>query len=96
MDFLPFTRPSIDEATIAGVAEVLRSGWITTGAQAQAFEARLSEYFGGRPACAMASGTGTLEVALAVAGDEARRRPHRDRQSRPDRIETFAKAELQP
>jgi hypothetical protein len=24
-DFLPFTRPSIDEATIAGVAEVLRS-----------------------------------------------------------------------
>src|SRR3990170_8314037 len=26
MDYLPFTRPSIDEETIAGVAEVLRSG----------------------------------------------------------------------
>ena len=25
-DFLPFTRPSIDEETIAGVVEVLRSG----------------------------------------------------------------------
>ena len=25
-DFLPFTRPSIDEATIASVANVLRSG----------------------------------------------------------------------
>ena len=37
--FLPFTRPSIDEETIAGVAAVLRSGWITTGPQAQAFEA---------------------------------------------------------
>ena len=42
-EFLPFTRPSIDEATIEGVAEVLRSGWITTGPQAKAFEARLSE-----------------------------------------------------
>ena len=29
--FLPFTRPTIDEETIAGVAEVLRSGWITSG-----------------------------------------------------------------
>ena len=31
--FLPFTRPSIDEDTIAQVADVLRSGWITTGPQ---------------------------------------------------------------
>ena len=29
--FLPFTRPAIDEATIAAVGEVLRSGWITGG-----------------------------------------------------------------
>jgi hypothetical protein len=29
--FLPFTRPSIDEETIAAVADVLRSGWITSG-----------------------------------------------------------------
>jgi dTDP-4-amino-4,6-dideoxygalactose transaminase len=67
-DFLPFTRPSIDEATIAGVAEVLRSGWITSGPQVREFEARLSEYFGGRPVRALNSGTGTMEVALAVAG----------------------------
>ena len=68
LEFLPFTRPTIDEETIAGVAEVLRSGWITTGPQAKAFEAKLSEYFAGRPVRAMASGTGTLEVALALAG----------------------------
>ena len=41
MDFLPFTRPSIDEATIASVAEVLRSGWITTGPKCRAFEEAL-------------------------------------------------------
>lgn len=67
-DYLPFTRPSIDQATIDGVAEVLRSGWITTGAQARAFEARLSGYFGGRPVRALASGTGALELALQLAG----------------------------
>jgi len=67
-EFLPFTRPSIDEATIAGVAEVLRSGWITSGPQAREFEARLSEYFGGRPVRTLNSGTGTMEVALALAG----------------------------
>jgi hypothetical protein len=28
--FLPFSRPTIDEETIANVGDVLRSGWITT------------------------------------------------------------------
>lgn len=68
MNYLPFTRPTIDEATIAGVADVLRSGWITSGPQVKAFEAKLSEYFGGRPVLSVNSGTGTLELALAVAG----------------------------
>src|SRR5678815_4973536 len=67
-DFLPFTRPSIDEPTIAGVAEVLRSGWITTGPQARAFEAALSEHCGGRPVRAYSSGTITMEIALRLAG----------------------------
>ena len=67
-DFLPFTRPSIDEATIAGVADVLRSGWITTGPQARAFEAALSEHCGGRPVRAYSSGTITMEIALRLAG----------------------------
>jgi dTDP-4-amino-4,6-dideoxygalactose transaminase len=66
--FLPFTRPTIDDATIAGVAEVLRSGWITSGPQVKAFEAGLSEYFGGRPVRAFNSGTCTMEIALRIAG----------------------------
>jgi dTDP-4-amino-4,6-dideoxygalactose transaminase len=67
-DFLPFTRPTIDDETIAGVAEVLRSGWITSGPQVKAFEARLSEYAGGRPVRAFNSGTATLEIGLRIAG----------------------------
>jgi dTDP-4-amino-4,6-dideoxygalactose transaminase len=71
MDYLPFTRPSIDEETIAGVVEVLRSGWITSGPMVKRFEAELSAYFGGRPVRALASGTGALELALEIAGVKA-------------------------
>lgn len=66
--FLPFTRPLIDDETIAGVGEVLRSGWITSGPQVKEFEAKLSEYFGGRPVRAFNSGTCTMEIALRIAG----------------------------
>jgi dTDP-4-amino-4,6-dideoxygalactose transaminase len=66
--FLPLTRPTIDDATIAGVGEVLRSGWISSGPQVKAFEARLSEYFGGRPVRVFNSGTCTMEIALRIAG----------------------------
>jgi dTDP-4-amino-4,6-dideoxygalactose transaminase len=67
-EFLPFTRPSIDEATIAGVADVLRSGWITSGPQVRDFEARLSAYFKGRPVRALNSATGGMEIAMSLAG----------------------------
>ena len=67
-DFLPFTRPTIDEPTIEAVAAVLRSGWITSGPKVREFEAQLSALCGGRPVRAMSSATGALEVALALAG----------------------------
>jgi dTDP-4-amino-4,6-dideoxygalactose transaminase len=74
LPFLPFSRPTIDEDTIAAVGEVLRSGWITTGPKNAAFEALLSEYFGGRPVRTFNSGTCTMEIALRIAsvgaGDE--------------------------
>ena len=73
-NFLPFSRPTIDEATIASVGDVLRSGWITTGPKVQEFEKQLSEYFGGRPVRTFNSGTCTMEIALRIAaigpGDE--------------------------
>jgi len=66
--FLPFTRPTLDEETIAGVGEVLRSGWITSGPQVREFEAKLSDLFGGRPVRVFNSGTASLEIALRLAG----------------------------
>jgi len=66
--FLPFTRPSIDEDTIAGVAEVLRSGWITSGPKVKEFEAELSRFCGGRPVRCLNSGTAALEIGLRLAG----------------------------
>ncbi len=68
MSFLPFTRPSIDEETIAAVADVLRSGWLTTGPNCKAFEEALSQYFGGRPVRVFNSGSITMEIALRLAG----------------------------
>ncbi|MDD2702045.1 MAG: DegT/DnrJ/EryC1/StrS aminotransferase family protein [Sideroxydans sp.] len=67
-EFLPFTRPYIDEETIAAVGDVLRSGWITSGPKVQAFEKALSEFFGGRPVRTFNSGTCTMEIALRIAG----------------------------
>ncbi|MEO7031001.1 MAG: DegT/DnrJ/EryC1/StrS aminotransferase family protein, partial [Herbaspirillum sp.] len=67
-DFLPFSKPVIDEATIAAVGDVLRSGWITSGPKAKAFEEALSAYFGGRPVRTFNSGTCTMEIALRIAG----------------------------
>jgi dTDP-4-amino-4,6-dideoxygalactose transaminase len=67
--FLPFTRPSIDEATIAAVADVFRSGQLASGPKVQAFEAALAAYVGGnRHIRVMTSATAGLEMALEVAG----------------------------
>lgn len=68
LPFLPFVRAEIDEETIQGVADVLRSGWITTGPQNTQFEAELSAYCGGRPVRTFNSGTATMEVGLRIAG----------------------------
>lgn len=68
LPYLPFARPTLDEDTIAGVAEVLRSGWITTGPQVKKFEAALSDYLSGRPVRVLNSATAALEVALQLCG----------------------------
>ncbi|TAK90030.1 MAG: DegT/DnrJ/EryC1/StrS aminotransferase family protein [Burkholderiaceae bacterium] len=68
LPFLPFTRPQLDEDTIAGVVEVLRSGWLTSGPNVLKFEAALSDYFGGRPVRCFNSGTCTMEIALRLCG----------------------------
>jgi len=66
--FIPFTRPSFNQETIDAVAEVLRSGWVTSGPKLAEFEATLSDYFGGRPVRCFANGTATMKIALQVIG----------------------------
>ena len=66
--YLKFAGPVLDEATIAGVADVLRSGWITSGPWVREFESALSTFCGGRPVKAMTSATAAIEVALQLAG----------------------------
>jgi dTDP-4-amino-4,6-dideoxygalactose transaminase len=66
--FIPFTRPHFNQETIDAVAEVLRSGWVTSGPKLAEFEAALSAYFGGRPVRCFANGTATMKIALQVAG----------------------------
>jgi dTDP-4-amino-4,6-dideoxygalactose transaminase len=66
--FIPFTRPSFNQATIDAVSEVLRSGWVTSGPKLAEFESTLSKYFGDRPVRCFANGTATMKIALQVAG----------------------------
>ena len=74
MSYLKFASPVLDEPTIAGVAEVLRSGQITSGPWVQRFEHDLSAFCGGRPTRVLTSATAAIEVALQLCdigpGDE--------------------------
>ena len=67
-DFVPFDRPDVGDEEIAAVAEVLRSGWITTGSRAREFEQRFADYVGAEYALALTSGTDAMQVALAAWG----------------------------
>ena len=70
--FLPFARPSIDEASIAAVAAVFRSGQLASGPKVREFETALRNYLGGeRHVRVLTSATAGLEIALEVAGIRA-------------------------
>jgi dTDP-4-amino-4,6-dideoxygalactose transaminase len=73
-DFLPFSRPSIDRATIDEVVACLESGWITTGPRVKQFEDDLKAYVGAPHMLALSSATAGLHVVLAALklqpGDE--------------------------
>ncbi|MDR0274880.1 MAG: DegT/DnrJ/EryC1/StrS family aminotransferase [Burkholderiaceae bacterium] len=67
--FIPFARPDIGQAEIDAVAQALRSGWITTGPQARAFEQEFAAWLGGGvQAIAVNSATAGLHLALEAIG----------------------------
>ncbi len=73
-EFLPFSRPSITDADITAVEEVLRSGWITTGSKTAEFEQKFCDYVGCAGAVALTSATAGMHLALKALeigpGDE--------------------------
>ncbi|GJM06474.1 MAG: spore coat protein [marine bacterium B5-7] len=67
-DFLPFAKPTIDEATIQEVTDCLRSGWLATGPRVAAFEQKLKDYLGAPHVICVTSGTAALHVSLLALG----------------------------
>lgn len=72
--FLPLSKPSITEDEIAAVAEVLRSGWITTGTKNAELEQMVCDITGAKYAVALSSATAGMHLLLKAMdigpGDE--------------------------
>ncbi len=68
MKTVPFFVPEIGEEEIAAVTEVMRSGWITTGARAKQFEQDFQAYTSACHALAVSSGTAAIHLALRALG----------------------------
>ncbi|MBM9519133.1 UDP-4-amino-4-deoxy-L-arabinose aminotransferase [Desulforhopalus vacuolatus] len=66
--FLPFSRPTISEDEIAAVADVLRSGWITTGKKSVEFEEKFAARCRAEAAVALSSATGGMHLLLKALG----------------------------
>lgn len=69
--FLPLAVPDIDESETAAVAEVLRSGWITSGPKTQQFEQDFAASVGTKYAVAVNSNAAALHLALEALGVQA-------------------------
>ena len=65
---IPFHRPSLGAEERAAVDTVLESGWLTTGARAQAFEEAFAAFVGVDHAVAVNSATAALHLALEAIG----------------------------
>jgi dTDP-4-amino-4,6-dideoxygalactose transaminase len=65
---IEFSPPDIEAADIEAVAEVLRSGWITTGPVTKAFEQQIAQWAGTEKAACLSSATAALECALRLLG----------------------------
>ncbi len=73
-EFLPFTKPAINEEDIQSVVDVLRSGWITNGPQNAALEQGICNYTGNQYGVAVSSATAAMHLLLKAMhigpGDE--------------------------
>ncbi|ORC38320.1 UDP-4-amino-4,6-dideoxy-N-acetyl-beta-L-altrosamine transaminase [Marispirochaeta aestuarii] len=67
-EFIPFALPSIGREEEEAVLKVLRSGWLTTGKETQAFEAEFASKVGSTCALALNSATAGLHLSLEALG----------------------------
>lgn len=68
IDFIPFFLPSFSEAEEEAVCRVLRSGWLTTGKEALAFESEFAEFTNSPFALAVNSASSGLILAMDALG----------------------------
>lgn len=64
MDRIPFCRPDISGAEIEAVAEVLASGWITSGERTRRFEQALAKFLDVDHVVCLSSATAGMELLL--------------------------------
>lgn len=67
-EFLPFSRPTIDDDEINEVVDSLRSGWITTGPKVKRFEEAFAAYVHAPFAVPLSSATAGLHLTLLALG----------------------------
>lgn len=65
---IQFSPPDITEEEIDAVAEVMRSGWITTGPETKTFEKEIAEYVHTPKAVCLNSATAAMELTLRLLG----------------------------
>lgn len=67
-EFLPFAHPTINADMIEAVADVLNSGWISSGPKVKEFENKLSSRFRGRFVRTVNNATAGLGLAMRICG----------------------------
>ena len=65
---LPYGRHCIEDDDIAAVVAVLKSDWLTTGPQVEAFERAFAAFTGSAHAVAVSNGTAALHAAIFALG----------------------------
>ncbi len=66
--FIPFFKPSFSEEEENAVLNVIRSGWLTTGKEALAFEKEFADFIGAPEALSVNSASSGLLLALEAFG----------------------------
>ncbi len=68
MPNIPIAKPFLDDTEEIEVLNVLRSGWLSTGARCLEFENKMARFVGRRYGVSVNSGTSAIHLALIAAG----------------------------